>query len=95
MTAPTTMTVIGSWCDPDNTFAVGAVHFSPVSGRTTNSSNIIARTTVIAPLVNGAISVVLVRCADGYNVQEHIQGAALRRYMIDDAAGPVDLSTQS
>lgn len=63
-----TVTVTGSWVNPDNSPATGTVTIQPV-GEVTASGTIVAGSAVTIPLVAGAISKVLVNNTQAVSLQ--------------------------
>lgn len=90
MTAPSTITVSGSWVRADGTAPDGLVVFTPIDTRFVNNGNIIDRVPVVAPLVLGQLSQTLVQTVDGYTVTEIIGGQILGTFTIP-GIGPVNL----
>lgn len=94
MTAPTTITVTGTFYDPDNTFATGKVVFTPTDTRAKNNVNVIDQEPVIATIGgSGALSQVLVNLTNGYDVQELVDGRLTTPSYHIAGTGSIDLST--
>lgn len=88
--AVTTMVISGIFLNVDGTAAVGTVTLTPnpTGGvRFVNDVKICSVQSQVVTLdVNGALSVTMVRCVQGYTVVENIQGADPRTYTITDGA---------
>ncbi|TCO57110.1 hypothetical protein [Actinocrispum wychmicini] len=91
-----TITITGSWVNPDNTPASGIISLQPIQ-EATASGTIVAGSPVHIPLVNGSISTVLVNNTQAtalqYQVTERITNTALVTYTITPTGSTLDLST--
>jgi hypothetical protein len=91
-----TITITGSWVNPDNTPASGIVSIQPIQ-EVTAAGTIVAGSPVHVPLVAGSISTVLVNnmqaTALQYQVTERITNTALVTYTITPSGSALDLST--
>lgn len=74
MTAPTTVTMSGTYYDQDNTTATGTIVFTQTAGAFKNTVNQIVQEPVVATLASGVLSQTLVNASAGYDVQEKIDG---------------------
>lgn len=92
-----TVTVTGTYDNPDGTAATGYVKFQPVVPGATGGGAIVVSAPVIAQLVNGALSAVLVNNSSvpalQYVVTEQITNCAPNTYTITPAGSTLDLST--
>lgn len=76
-TTPSSFFVSGKWANLNGTPAAGEVWLTPTDMRFNNNGNVIMQETIKVPLdVNGAIVILLVQAAHGYDVIEKITGTS-------------------
>jgi|SRR5665213_4423814 len=96
--AATTLTITGTFEDPDTTTPVGSVTFVPntTGPHWVNGGVVVPNAPKVIPLAAGALpgGFAVVRCPGGYMVTENVPSLGLYgTYLIPDQAGPVDLSS--
>jgi hypothetical protein len=92
-----TVTVTGTYDNPDGTMATGYVKFQPVVPGATGGGAIVVAAPVIAQLVGGVVNIVLINTTDvpalQYVVSEQITNCAPNSYTITPTGSTLDLST--